>query len=63
MYLHPEVNRFYDKKYIPEQKDPSEVWNYSTKNLTIKNSYFEEVESDLITRLSLIKEISVVHSP
>jgi len=41
----------YDKKYIPEQKDPSEVWNYSTKNLTIKNSYFEEVESDLITKI------------
>jgi translation initiation factor 2B subunit (eIF-2B alpha/beta/delta family) len=41
----------FEKKYIPEEKDPSEVWRYSAENLTIKNVYFEEVEGDLITKV------------
>jgi len=37
--------------YIPEGRDPSEVWKYSDNNLTIRNYYFEEVEKNLITKI------------
>jgi translation initiation factor 2B subunit (eIF-2B alpha/beta/delta family) len=40
-----------DSEYMPEEKDPEEVWRYTDKNLKIRNYYFEEIEGDLITKI------------
>jgi translation initiation factor 2B subunit (eIF-2B alpha/beta/delta family) len=40
-----------DSKYLPEEKDPAEVWRYANQNLKVRNYYFEEIENDLITRI------------
>jgi translation initiation factor 2B subunit (eIF-2B alpha/beta/delta family) len=39
------------KKYIPEFKQQSELWNFPHKNLIRINYYFEVVEKKYITRL------------
>lgn len=45
-------DKFSSKKFFrPALMKGSEVWNYSHKNLTIKNIYFEEVESGLLTKI------------
>ncbi len=36
-------------KSIPQNSN--EVWNYSHKNLTVNNFYFEEVDKKLITKI------------
>ena len=40
-----------DSEYLPEEKDPAEVWRYSNQKLKVRNYYFEEIERDLITRI------------
>jgi translation initiation factor 2B subunit (eIF-2B alpha/beta/delta family) len=40
-----------DSEYIPEERDPKEVWGYSNHNLKIRNYYFEEIERELITEI------------
>jgi translation initiation factor 2B subunit (eIF-2B alpha/beta/delta family) len=40
-----------DSNYKMEEKSPAEVWKFSDKKLKIRNSYFEEIERDLITRI------------
>jgi translation initiation factor 2B subunit (eIF-2B alpha/beta/delta family) len=40
-----------DSEYLPDEKDPAEVWRYSNQKLKVRNYYFEEIERDLITRI------------
>ena len=40
-----------DSEYLPEEKDPAELWRYSDQKLKVRNYYFEEIERDLITRI------------
>jgi len=40
-----------DSEYLPEEKDPAELWRYSDQKLKVRNYYFEVIERDLITRI------------
>jgi translation initiation factor 2B subunit (eIF-2B alpha/beta/delta family) len=40
-----------DSEYLPEEKDPAEVWRFTDQKLKVSNYYFEEIERDLITRV------------
>lgn len=40
-----------DSEYLPEEKDPAEVWRFADQKLKIRNYYFEEIAGDLITRI------------
>jgi len=38
-------------KYSVKKVDPSRLWNYKSKGLTVSNIYFEEIENKLITKI------------
>jgi len=38
-------------EYLPDEKDPAEVWRYSNQKLKVRNYYFEEIERELITKI------------
>ena len=38
-------------KFSPKKADPSELWNFESKGLTVSNIYFEEIEKKLITKI------------
>jgi translation initiation factor 2B subunit (eIF-2B alpha/beta/delta family) len=40
-----------DAIYMPEEREPKEVWRYTDSKLKVRNYYFEEIERDLITRI------------
>ena len=40
-----------EAEYLPDEKDPDEVWRHRDHNLKVKNYYFEEIEKDLITKI------------
>ncbi len=39
------------RSYKPSKENPSEVWMYKHKNLTVSNLYFEVIEKELITKI------------
>ena len=38
-------------KFSVKKADPSRLWNYKSKGLTVSNIYFEEIENKLITKI------------
>lgn len=40
-----------DSEYIPEERNPEEVWRYRDNKLKVRNYYFEEIERGLITEV------------
>lgn len=52
VYVVATENKFSNKKIFREKpKASKEIWNYSHKNLTIENFYFEIVPNKLITKI------------
>jgi len=52
VYVLTSKSKFSDQNsFKPKREDPNEVWYKKSKNLSIQNFYFEEIEKNLITKV------------